>query len=299
MSAKTRILAERDPDSDEQFVARPADMLYPSEQKGKWTFVEDDEGDGGWVLTEKLDMGDTGGGTHKRQIDVRARLGFMFVSQGMRSANSMFQPGTSPIDVDNYNISTSALDLALGGGVLVPYGKNYLLGGEATLDYAKTLLGGIAVPMQKATTTFGITDVNLRATAGYDLHKKNGLAVFARLGYRYQGFIVDNYKDPSKNSAKIPNEVMQAPVIGAAVAIPKLTDKIGLRAVLDTSLFGVGISQTKGFEDGSKKKAMAICVEAGVTYHWKKGLDLQGLYDLNYDSIDFGAPLTTAARPHR
>jgi hypothetical protein len=68
--------------------------------------------------------------------------------------------------------------------------------------------------------------------------------------------------------------------------------------VLDTSLFGVGISQTKGFEDGSKKSAMAICIEAGVTYHWKKGLDLQGLYDLNYDSIDFGAPLTTSQRGH-
>jgi hypothetical protein len=299
VTEKTKVLADRDLDSDEQFVAKPSDVLYPTDKKGKWTFVEDEEGDGGWVLTSKLDMDDGGGGPRKRQIGLRARLGFSYLSQGMRATGSTFMnTGGGTFNPDNYNLATSAVSIALGGGILFPYGKSYLFGADASLDYARTLLGGIAVPGQMGNTTIGLTDVDLRATAGYDLHKKNGLALFARLGYRYQAFLIDNVTDQTKNVDKFPSEVFTAPTLGVALAIPRLSDKVGLRFALDTVLFGASITQTKGYEDGSKPSAKAVCVGGVFTYHWKKDMDLQGTYDLNYESIDFGPPLATSMRGH-
>ena len=50
----------------------------------------------------------------------------------------------------------------------------------------------------------------VRLAAGKDFHKPSGLAVFARLGFRYQGFLIDNVTDMTKNPAKLPSEVMKA-----------------------------------------------------------------------------------------
>ena len=69
------------------FTAKPNMMLYPTETKGKWTLVEDDEGDAGWVLTSRLDI-ESPGGAHKRELDLGARLGFTFISQGMHAVGS-------------------------------------------------------------------------------------------------------------------------------------------------------------------------------------------------------------------
>jgi len=303
VSSKTKVLAERDKESDTQFVAKPDEVLYTSDVKGKWTFVENEEGDAGWVLTSQLDEDGGGGGGHgKRVIDVRARMGLTFIQQGMRTVGSTFT-GTG-FNPDNYNLGTSALTLSLAGSYYKPYGKDYILGADLSYTYAKTVFGGVfADPdgpggMPGVNIGMALHQVDLRGAVGKDLHKSNGMAVFARLGYRYQGFLIDNVTDATKNPAKLPSEVFQAPTIGAMLSIPRLTDKLGLRVALDAAVFATSVTQTKGYEDGVSPSAKAACLSGVLTYKWKKDMDLQGSYDFDYESIDFGKPTAMNLRGH-
>jgi hypothetical protein len=304
VNKKTKVLAERDEDSDTQFVAKPGEELFlePDGRKGKWTFVSNDDGDAGWIPTSLLEEDGAGGGHGKRLIDVRARLGLTFIQQGMRTVGSTFT-GTG-FNPDNYNLGTSALTLALAGSYYKPYGKDYVLGADLAYTYAKTVFGGVfADPdgpggMPGVNIGMALHQLDLRAAVGKDLHKANGMAIFARVGYRYQGFLIDNVTDATKNPVKLPSEVFQAPTIGAMLAIPHLTDKLGLRVALDAAVFGTSITQTKGYEDGASPSAKAACFGAVVTYKWKKDMDLQGSYDFNYESIDFGAPTAMNLRGH-
>ncbi len=302
VSSKTKVLAERDKDSDTQFVAKPGETLYPEEQKGKWTFVSNEDGDAGWILTSSLED-DGGGGSHgKRMVDVRARLGLTFIQQGMRTVGSTFT-GTG-FNPDNYNLGTSALTLALAGSYYRPYGKDYVLGADLSYTYAKTVFGGVfADPdgpggMPGVNIGMALHQIDLRAAIGKDLHKSNGMTIFGRLGYRYQGFLIDDVTNAAKNPAKLPSEVFQAPTIGAMLAIPHLTDKLGLRVAFDAAVFGTSVTQTKGYEDGVSPSAKAACLGAVITYKWKKDMDLQASYDFDYESIDFGKPTAMNLRGH-
>jgi SH3-like domain-containing protein len=298
---KVSVFDSPDADSDEKFVARPTDILYPMDEKGKWTEVENEEGDKGWVETEYLDLeGGAVGGAKKRQIDVGARLGLMFIQQGMRSPTS-----TNLKVPDNYNIQTSAVALSLGAGYAMPVKKKYIVGGELTYDYANTLLGGVHYdidgpdgPMPAVNTKLTIHNINVRGMAGYDFKKKSGMAIFGRLGFRYQSYLVDGYADPAKNPAKIPQEIVKAPTLGIGFAMPRLTDKLGLSVALDTILIGASITQTKGLEDGGAPTLKAFVFGTGLTYAWKKNMALRATYDLRYMGIDFGLLLATSTRGH-
>src|SRR5512146_1659506 len=100
----------------------------------------------------------------------------------------------------------------------------------------------------------------------------------ARLGFRYRGYLVDNYNDATKNPAKIPQETLKAPTLGVALVLPKLTDKVGLSFGLDAILFGASISQTAGLEDGASPGMTGARVQVGFVYRWRKDMDLQGSY---------------------
>jgi len=299
VNEKTVVYSERDKDSEQSFVAKPSMTLYPGEVKGKWTFVETDDGDSGWIRSEQIEVDDGGGGggSRKREIDIRGRLGVTFMQQGMRSAGSTV---TYP---DNYNIGTSAATVSVGAGVVYPYGKSALIGGELTYDFAKAVPGIFYKdPTTGTGTNIGVTlhNVNVRALIGYDLHKKNGMKLFARIGYRYEGFLVDGNSpfNAMVNTAKLPSEVTTGVAVGGALAIPHISDKIGLKFAVDAMMIGVGVTQTKALEDGSKPTATAYCGEAAFTYSWKSGMDLQAIYDLNYAAYDFGAPMAGSMRTH-
>src|ERR1043166_4169896 len=65
----TPIYNDPDTGSDPSFTAGPKTALYVVEEKGKWTFVENDEGDAGYVLSSKLSVEDAaGGGPRSRSI---------------------------------------------------------------------------------------------------------------------------------------------------------------------------------------------------------------------------------------
>ncbi len=297
VSKKVAVYDEPDEESDSPFSVRPTDTLFPGKTEGAWTFVENADGDGGWIQTDLLEMGESGGTSGKRVIDVRARAGIMIIQQGMRTA------GSNLVDVpDNYNIGTSSVTIALGGGIMIPKGK-YLFGGEMTYEYSKTLGGGVFYDKDKGGPEPGVNigivvhNVNVRGMAGIDLKKKSGMALFGRLGYRYQGFLVNDVANMAANPAQLPSEVVKGPTLGAAFAIPKLTTKIGLRFSLDTMLFGASITQTRGLEDGASPSVTAIVLGTGLVYRMK-AFDLQAAYDLNYMGVDFGAPLASSTRVH-
>jgi hypothetical protein len=302
VSAKTTMYDEADKDSDEAFKATPSDVLFVVEKKGKWTLVETDEGEIGYVLTSKLEIdegGDEGGGGGKggRIIDVRGRLGVTLVSQTLQSR------GGGAVWPDKYKVGSSAATVALGGAVLYPYGKKFLVGGELAYDIAKAIPGvafdpdGTMGPMPKSTTGFTIHNLNLRAVGGYDLKKKSGMMLFARVGFHYESFLVASVTDLTKNSARLPSEVIKGPMIGAALSIPRISNTIGLRLSIDV-LVGASVTQTKNLEDGANPTAKRITFGTGLTYRWKPGMDIQATYDLNYASLSFGAPVATSMRNH-
>ena len=295
VAKKVSVYDEPDVESDEKFIARPTDVLYPMETRGKWTAIENDEGDFGWVETEFLEIDDEGGGggaPGKRQIAVSARLGLMFIQQGMRTAGS-----TNLKVPDNYNIATSSVTVSLGGGITMPFKKKYILGAEATYDFSKTVLGGIYYdpdPMDATkgvNTSVSIHNINVRAMGGMDFKKKSGMALLGRLGYRYQSFLVAGYASETTNPAKIPQEIVKAPTLGVGFMLPRLTEKLGLGITLDTILVGASVTQTKGLEDGSSPSVKAVVFGTAVKYRWKKAFDIQANYDLRFMKIDFGPPV--------
>lgn len=309
VAAKTVAYAEPTKDAEEAFKAKPSDVLFVESTKGKWTEVSVEDGDIGWIQTSKLDIegrddgGDEdGGGPRGRMIDVRARLGFTIVSQTLSSVGG----GTKwP---DKYTVGSSSVAIMLSGGVLFPFKKAYLLGGEITYDLSKAV-PGIAFdpdggganggPMPSQTTGFTIHNLNVRGVFGYPFkNSKRGTVLLGRLGYHYESFQVDNVSNLAKNNARLPSENITGPMIGVAFAVPMVTPKLGLRVSLDAVLFGGGVTQTKNLEDGKDPSVTKVQFGIGATYRWKPSLDLSAGYDLNYASLSFGAPVMTSMRGH-
>lgn len=298
VTESTTIHEKPNKSSDVAFKAKPSQQLFVEDTKGKWTEVSVEEGDIGWVLTDKLDIddsGDGGGGPRKRMMDLRARGGVMIISQGVRTT------GGKQTVPDNYNIGTSAAAIDLGGGVVYPYDKDYYIGAELAYQYALAIPG---VPykdpttMVTSTTGFTVHDLDLRAVGGYDLHNKRGMVVWARLGFRYQSYLVANVTDLTKNTARIPSETFKSPTIGAALSIPRMTPTIGLNFHLDLAAVGTSVSQTKNLEDGATPSGKMYCLGAIFTYKWKPDINIAATYDLALASYDFGAPMATSMRNH-
>lgn len=291
VSKRTALYDEPDDESEESYEASPKDVLFILEQQGKWTLVETDEGDVGYIETDKLEIQKTGGrgGKSGRTIDLRGRLGVTIMSQSMSSAG-----GNADLP-DVYKLGSSAATVALGGAVLFPHKESFVVGGEVTWNIARAFPG---ITYMDKTTSFTMHDFNLRAVGGYDFKKPNGMVAFGRLGYHYASFLVSNVTNLTENNARLPSEVIQGPTIGAAFSIPRLTDKIGLRASVDALIVAGRVSQTANLEDGADPSAKRYIVGGLFTYRWKPELDIQASYDLNYASVQFGAPVPTSMRGH-
>ncbi|HEX3759028.1 MAG TPA: SH3 domain-containing protein [Kofleriaceae bacterium] len=291
VAKSTDIYNEPNASSDASFTAGPKTALYVVEEKGKWTFVENDEGDAGYVLTSKLDIEASAGGPRARRIELTGGLGIAVIGQSLSTTGG--QAGVP----DTYSAGSSTIGLALGGDVLYPYQKRYWLGGDLAYAYTTTLFGGIQ-NMNK-TVGFSFHDFNLRALGGYDLQNKYGMVVFGRLGYHYESFQISNYADFTQNTAKLPNQIIQGPTLGAGLAIPKLTPSLALDASLDTMLIGASLKQTQNLEDGTGPGAKAFYLGAALRYHWKPKFDLRAGLDISYTSVSFSGPApTTSMRGH-
>jgi len=294
VSEATKIYSDPDAASEVAFPAGPKTALYVIEAQGKWSLVENDAADAGYVLTSKLEIEEPpggGSGGRMRVIDVRGRIGATNVKQTVTT------PGVTGIVVpDSYSASSAAFTLALGGTVLYPYKARYWVGGELAYDFDKALPG---IKYMSQSIGFSYHVLNLRAIGGYDLQKKNGMTVYGRLGLHYDSFQVPDVADFTKNTAKLPNQIITAPTLGGALAIPRLTKDFGLKVSLDFILVGASVKQTKNLEDGTDPSAKALFLGGAVTYRWKPRMDLQANYDLSYTSLSFdGLPPMNSQRGH-
>lgn len=311
LARKTTMYNEADTKSEAILVATANTPLFPTgEKKGKFTEVENDEGDLGYILTADIASGGAVKVTKKDededddeeeddaprgkgQIDVRARAGVKLVSQALRSPGGLSSPP------DNYNLSTSAAMLALGGGYYRPFGKRLVIGGEAMYEYANAFGGvPVSVDMMKGTAKIAMHNLQVRGILGFDFKKASGMMLLGRLGFQYYSYQVADASSMTKNVGKFPSEIIQSPTIGAALAMPRLTNKIGLRFSIDFIPMNISYKQTKFLEDGKSPSAKGAIVGAGLTYKFKPSFDIQAGYDLTYTSATFGAKLDTSMRGH-
>ncbi len=260
---------------------------------GKWIQVENDDGDGGWIRAK--DIAPEG---HKaREIRTDARVGFSSIGESFRS------DGTGTLA--NYKLGSAAFAIAVGGSADWKYGANYRIGAELGYQMGKAT-PGIRYNDGTNAADIGFTthDVDARLKAGYDLHKPSGAVIWGHLGYHYGMFSVDNVGDLTKNLAHIPSEILSGPTIGAAIDLPKLTDKLGARAAADL-LYPGSRTQTKGLEDGASSSVLAAFMTATVSYQWKSDITLDAGYRLGWASTTWtgaapdstrGTGSTTAAR---
>lgn len=290
----TPAYAKPSADSDEQFTAQPKVALLIGDEKGKYTHVETEDGESGYVLTTKLerDSGDEEDdpGARTRHIDLRGRLGLS------RIGRSVSQAGGSNMPPDNYSTAGASITLALGGSVLYPYKARLWIGGEGNYDLDKNL-GGVTFMGQ--TTGLTYHNLNLRAMIGYDLQNAKAMVVFGRLGLHYESFQVADVADLTKNTATIPSQNVVGPTIGVGLAIPKLSQKLALRLSLDAMVAGASVTQTKNLEDGTGPSAKAVYVGGQLNYHLMPKIDLQGTVDVGYTSLSFsGPPPASSQRMH-
>jgi hypothetical protein len=180
--------------------------------------------------------------------------------------------------------------------VLYPYKARYWVGGDLAYDFNRAIPG---ITYMNQSIGFSYHVLNLRAVGGYDLQKKNGMTVYARLGLHYDSFQVSDVADFTKNTAKLPNQIITAPTLGGALAIPRLTKDLALKVSLDFILLGASVQQTKNLEDGTGPSAKAFFLGGALSYRWKPKMDLQATYDLSYTSLSFdGLPPATSQRGH-
>jgi hypothetical protein len=126
------------------------------------------------------------------------------------------------------------------------------------------------------------------------------MTVFGRLGYRYEAYLIDG-NSPTYNAMlnpqKLPSEQTEGPTIGAALAIPRLTPKIGVKLALDL-MPGASVKQTTDLDDGLKPSATIYMVDAEVVYHWRPMMDFQAAYMPSLGSYNFGMPDPASMRGH-
>lgn len=290
VSKRTAAYVDADKDSDEAFTIDPRAPLYVVGTKGSWALIQNDEGDEGWVPTSRLEI-EEAIGPRRRAIDLRGRLGVALLRRSISTEGGM---AALP---DNYGASSSSVTIALGGSLIHPYAKRYWIGGELAYDYDNAVLGGISY--QGRTTSFTFHNLNLRGVVGYDLQSPSGTIVFGRLGYHYDSFQVADVEDTTRNTAKLPSQILSGPTLGAAVTMPRFSKTLGLRISLDTLLFASNVKQTAGLEDGVGPSAKAFFLGGCLTYRWKPRIDLQATYDLAYVMVRFAGPApATSMRGH-
>jgi SH3-like domain-containing protein len=264
-------------------VRRGAKLLVLDESaSGDWIRVEDEDGEAGWIAADAVTASD-GRSRPKRILAATARLGFASVG-GTFDSNAAPTMGLNP-PVD-YTFGSTAVSIAIGGEAVFAFKQDLYLG--AGLEY----LGCVATPgiryasgQMAEDIGFKTHDIDARGLLGYDFHKPNGMTAWARLGYHYGMFSVANLQ----NLAKIPSEVFKGPTVGAALRIPRLTNKLGAEASLDLVYPGAR-TQTKGNEDGTESSAMAATLQLGGSYAWKGAWALGAAYRLGYASTSWTGP---------
>lgn len=271
--------------AEEVSFAEPGEKLEVVELDDDWVKVKTADGDVGWVPRDKVkgDGGSSGpGGSGKLAFLVRASLGYSSISQSFTSDDTTSLFG-------NYDIGATGAVLGAGGELWYDYSKDYWLAAEIDLGYTISTPGiRVEEGMNAADTGFSIFDASVVGKGGYKLHAGTGTVAFARLGYRYQSFQIKNVRDiMNTNLAALPSENLKSPIVGLELAVPRLTDTVSARIVIDTMLIGASRSQTGGLEDGQVSRAKAASASLLATWDYKPNLTLLGSFGYQWAKTEW------------
>lgn len=294
--AKATLYEESSSDSEKIERASEGTKLFVIERDGKWLKVETEAGDTGWVMASKVEAGGSAGDYKHPKLLKRASAGLGYSAIGMAFRSN----GTDARS--NYDISSGAAVIALGGEVLYDYSKKLLLGGDLGYRFGYASPGiQYTEPDTAESVSIGFKShtLDLGGLAGYKLGGSRGMTAFGRLGYHYERFGVNNVEDFSKNLARLPSEILSGPVLGAMFDVPRLTEKFAARARLDMIPILGSRKQTAGLEDGASSKTFAMWFNAAAQYDWKSGFNLTAAYEYGYVKTTFSGQPTGSMRPHQ
>ena len=291
--ASAKIYEEQTTKSDPINTASEGSKLFVVERDGKWIKVEDDEGNAGWVKASKVeDGGGPGYQWEKFAKGAHANLGYASMTQNFTSNGA-----TDP----SYKLSSAAAVLAIGGDGLYDYSAKYLIGGDIgyRLQVASPGIRYADDTGNAVNIGYKVHQIDLGVRGGYKLSKTSGMAAYARLGYHYERFGINNVDDFSKNLAYLPSEILQGPTIGASFEMPKLTEKFAVRAGIDYLKFLASRKQTVNLEDGSTSSPTALWLNAGTVYDWKPAWKITGDYQFAYAKTSWSGAVDTSMRPQQ
>jgi SH3-like domain-containing protein len=260
--------------SPSMYVAESGDELYVlrASDSGKWLFVEDEEGETGWVRSSSVRGG---GGYAYERLGYRADAGIGYTTMGMAFASD----GQGALAA--YNISSGAATLAIGGeAIYSEYGPTTLIAGDVRYRGTRANPGiryQDPVTGQAADIAFIMHEIDAGARVGYRTTRTDGLAVYARLGYHFGKLNVANVDNFELNLARLPSELLKGFTVGGHVDVPRLYDKIALHAGLDVLYPGTR-AQTAGLEDGAASSVLAAWASGQVRYQWSAAWKIVGEY---------------------
>ena len=273
---------------------RKGARLLVIERDGDWIMVESEGGETGWVKSSAVESGSSGGGaTYAREkFAKRASAGLGYAVLGQTFASDGMDPRS------NYRISSGAAVIGLGGEGIYDYSKKFLLGGDLAYRFHYASPGiRYSYDGESANIGFKTHQLDIGALGGYKLPGSSGMAAFARLGYHYERFGVDNVEDFTQNLAYLPSEILQGVTVGGMFDAPMITDKIAARAGIDALVIG-SRAQTLGLQDGADSSAFALWLSAGVQYAFRPNLKFTGGYQLAYSKTTWTGVAEGSMRPH-
>src|SRR5690606_9320644 len=123
-----------------------------------------------------------------------------------------------------YQMSSGAASIVVGGRVAYTGGSDTRIL-MADAQYRGTRAApGVRFQDEAGNVTdiaFTMHEADVGAAYGYRFKRKDGLAAFARVGYHYAQFSVDDVQNLQQvNLARMPSEQLKGFVIGARVAAP-------------------------------------------------------------------------------
>jgi hypothetical protein len=193
------------------------------------------------------------------------------------------QSFTTNAGVGNYSLSNAAPGFLVAADAALRLGKHFEL--EADVVYVQTV-GDNTITMDlngmSGSVGWSAQSVDARIGAGLRFGADGKIILSARAGLHMANTNVD-----ASDTVKLPSEGVLGYTIGGALAMPRVTKKIGLYLSADAMLIG-DFSQSEGIKDGDSSAILTYLIGAAGTFRLSRAVVATASYTLTYQGIGFG-----------